>query len=126
MDEFIDNLLRLERYCDVILPRLQKREVLEEANDIAPRVSILEDDLDEMASDSDEEEEEGEMKEAATAIGDPSSDRKRTRERSRSRERRRRHRDVILRYCRLNLNLNEKAPEIYSLLFIIPFFNLST
>lgn len=125
MDEFIDNLLRLERYCDVILPRLQKREVLEEANDIAPRVSILEDDLDEMASDSeDDEEEEGEMKEAAT--GEPSSDRKRTRERSRSRERRRRHRDVILRYCRLNLNLNEKAPEIYSLLFIIPFFNLST
>ena len=94
MDEFIDNLLRLERYCDVILPRLQKREVLEEANDIAPRVSILEDDLDEMASDSDEEEEEGEMKEAAT--GDASSDRKRTRGRSRSRERRRRHRDVIL------------------------------
>jgi len=91
MDEFIDNLLRLERYCDVILPRLQKREVLEEANDIAPRVSILEDDLDEMASDSeDEEEEEGEMKEAAK--GEPSSDRKRTRERSRSRERRRRHR----------------------------------
>ena len=94
MDEFIDNLLRLERYCDVILPRLQKREVLEEANDIAPRVSILEDDLDEMASDSDEEEEEGEMKEAA--MGDASSDRKRTRGRSRSRERRRRHRDVIL------------------------------
>ena len=99
MDEFIDNLLRLERYCDVILPRLQKREVLEEANDIAPRVSILEDDLDEMASESDEEEEEeeGEMKE--DPLGEPPSDRKRNRERSRSRERRRRHRDVVVCYC---------------------------
>jgi len=92
MDEFIDNLLRLERYCDVILPRLQKREVLEEANDIAPRVSILEDDLEEMASESDdeEEEEEGEMKEAP--LGEPPSERKRNRDRDRSRERRRRHR----------------------------------
>ena len=26
--------LRLERYCDIILPRLKKREVLEEANGI--------------------------------------------------------------------------------------------
>ena len=124
MDEFIDNLLRLERYCDVILPRLQKREVLEEANDIAPRVSILEDDLDEMASDSDEEEEEGEMKEAATAIGDPSSDRKRTRERSRSRERRRRHRDGVLHAMLSTYTIStEKAQKIcckfYSLIFFL-------
>merc|ERR1712071_531165 len=39
MDDFIDSLLREERYCDVILPRLQKRQVLEEANEIEPRVS---------------------------------------------------------------------------------------
>ena len=111
MDEFIDNLLRLERYCDVILPRLQKREVLEEANDIAPRVSILEDDLDEVASDSEEEEEEeGEMKEAPA--GDLSSDRKKTRERSRSRERRRRHRDV-----NLMMLLTLRLPKFYFLVF---------
>ena len=32
MDEFIDVLLRKERSCDVILPRIQKRHVLEENN----------------------------------------------------------------------------------------------
>lgn len=34
MDEFIDELLRDERSCDVILPRVQKRHVLEENNEI--------------------------------------------------------------------------------------------
>jgi len=34
MDEFIDHLLREERCCDVILPRIQKRHVLEENNEI--------------------------------------------------------------------------------------------
>jgi pre-mRNA-splicing factor 38A len=34
MDEFIDNLLRDERSCDVILPRIQKRHVLEENNEL--------------------------------------------------------------------------------------------
>ncbi|MBN3282183.1 PR38A factor, partial [Polyodon spathula] len=31
VDEFIDELLHSERMCDIILPRLQKRQVLEEA-----------------------------------------------------------------------------------------------
>jgi pre-mRNA-splicing factor 38A len=39
MDEFIDTILRAERYCDVILPKLQKRLVLEETNELEPRVS---------------------------------------------------------------------------------------
>ena len=48
MDEFIDDLLREDRSNDVILPRIQKRYILEEANEIEPRVSLLEaDDLDE-------------------------------------------------------------------------------
>lgn len=34
MDEFIDHLLREERCCDVILPRIQKRHVLEENNEL--------------------------------------------------------------------------------------------
>lgn len=34
MDEFIDNLLREERSCDIILPRIQKRHVLEENNEL--------------------------------------------------------------------------------------------
>nr|CAG4645130.1 EOG090X0DXI [Leptodora kindtii] len=55
MDDFIDSLLRDERYCDVILPRIQKRHVLEEANEIEPRVSALEEDLEAEDSESEEE-----------------------------------------------------------------------
>ena len=45
MDEFIDNLLREERAFDTILPRLTKRHVLEENDELPPRISALEDDL---------------------------------------------------------------------------------
>ena len=38
MDDFIDKLLHDERVCDVQLPRLQKREILEETNELEPRV----------------------------------------------------------------------------------------
>ena len=54
MDEFIDELLREERVCDCILPRIQKRMVLEDNNDLDPRVSALDDDMEDMES-SDEE-----------------------------------------------------------------------
>ncbi|CAD6241677.1 GSCOCG00009336001-RA-CDS [Cotesia congregata] len=56
MDEFIDMLLRDERSCDVILPRIQKRHVLEESNELEAKVSALEDDIDEGIESSDEEE----------------------------------------------------------------------
>ncbi|KAL1137803.1 hypothetical protein AAG570_009499 [Ranatra chinensis] len=57
MDEFIDELLREERICDVILPRIQKRYVLEEANEIEARISALEDDVDDgMETSGDEDE----------------------------------------------------------------------
>ncbi|KAG0225484.1 Pre-mRNA-splicing factor 38A [Actinomortierella wolfii] len=42
MDEFVDELLREERVCDVVLPRLTKRYVLEDAGELDPRVSTLE------------------------------------------------------------------------------------
>ncbi|KAF9908845.1 hypothetical protein EC991_009364 [Linnemannia zychae] len=42
MDEFIDELLREERVCDVVLPRLTKRYVLEDAGELDPRISTLE------------------------------------------------------------------------------------
>jgi pre-mRNA-splicing factor 38A len=63
MDEFIDQLLREDRVCDTILPRLTKRHVLEEMGDLEPRVSTLEEELDKSESEeestsSDEEEEE--------------------------------------------------------------------
>ncbi|VDQ02456.1 unnamed protein product [Trichobilharzia regenti] len=48
MDDFIDQLLTEERVCDVILPRLQKREVLEELNGLEPRQSLLNEDLEDI------------------------------------------------------------------------------
>lgn len=54
MDEFIDELLRSDRVCDIILPRVQKRHVLEENNEIEAKVSALDDDLDDDVQ-SDEE-----------------------------------------------------------------------
>ncbi|XP_061593302.1 pre-mRNA-splicing factor 38A [Cololabis saira] len=58
VDEFIDELLHGERVCDIILPRLQKRQVLEEAEMLDPRISALEEDLDEVESSEEEDEEE--------------------------------------------------------------------
>ena len=55
MDEFIDDLLREERCCDVILPRIQKRHVLEENNELEGKVSALEDDMDEGIETSEDE-----------------------------------------------------------------------
>ncbi|KAJ8873233.1 hypothetical protein PR048_026867 [Dryococelus australis] len=56
MDEYIDELLREERLCDIILPRIQKRHVLEENNELEPKLSALEDDLDEGIESSGDEE----------------------------------------------------------------------
>lgn len=58
MDEFIDKLLRDDRVCDIILPRIQKRLILEENNELEPKVSALDDDLDEEASDDEQNPEE--------------------------------------------------------------------
>ena len=41
VDEFVYELLTEERVCDIILPRLQKRQVLEENGEIGPRKSRL-------------------------------------------------------------------------------------
>jgi len=41
MDEFVDQLLNEERVCDIILPRIPKRTVLEENGELAPRQSSL-------------------------------------------------------------------------------------
>ncbi|KAI7904642.1 Pre-mRNA-splicing factor 38 [Cokeromyces recurvatus] len=45
MDSFIDDLLREPRVCDIILPHLTSRYVLEQNDELEPRVSALEDDL---------------------------------------------------------------------------------
>ncbi|XP_077354545.1 pre-mRNA-splicing factor 38A isoform X1 [Festucalex cinctus] len=68
VDEFVHELLHSERMCDIILPRLQKRQVLEEAEMLEPRVSALDDDLDddldEADSSSDDEDDGGERPDA--------------------------------------------------------------
>lgn len=45
MDEYIDELLIEERVFGILLPRLQKRWVLEESEVLPPRVSALDDDI---------------------------------------------------------------------------------
>lgn len=40
-DEFIDELLTQDRVCDIILPRLVQRSVLEETEGLEPRKSLL-------------------------------------------------------------------------------------
>ncbi|GAB1598505.1 pre-mRNA-splicing factor 38A-like isoform X1 [Argonauta hians] len=55
MDEFIDELLREERIYDIILPRIQKRNVLEDTNQLEQRISALEEDVEDVESSEDEE-----------------------------------------------------------------------
>ena len=83
MDEFIDQLLHDERVCDVQCPRIQKRHILEEVNDLERRVSLLEGDLMEEASSEEEPEEEKEEE-----VVEPPKKKER-RERSGSREKKR-------------------------------------
>lgn len=45
IDEFVDELLTQERACDLTLPRLTRRQVLEETEGLDPRKSQLEDGL---------------------------------------------------------------------------------
>jgi len=80
MDEFVDELLTEERVCDLILPRLPKREMLEETEGLQPRRSLLLDIFEEKPSDSER---------AASLAGAPKrkrspSERSRSRSRSRS------------------------------------------
>lgn len=55
MDQFIDDLLREERVLDIILPRIQKRHVLEENGELEPKISALDDDLDDEEALSEDE-----------------------------------------------------------------------
>jgi len=103
IDEFIDELFREERLCDIILPRIQKRHVLEENNELEPKISALEDDLDEGIESSGEEDEIvkppetpvtteqhwSRGREEKTRRPSPSRRRSTSRERIRDRERRR-------------------------------------
>ncbi|CDH60191.1 pre-mrna-splicing factor 38a [Lichtheimia corymbifera JMRC:FSU:9682] len=97
MDEFVDQLLHEERVCDVILPRLVSRYIMEENDELEPRKSGLEEDLEsDQGSGSDNDDE----KRGRRRSRSPSSSRSRSRSRSissssrsrsRSRDRRRRY-----------------------------------
>lgn len=63
MDEFIDQLLREERVLDIQLPRLQKRHVLEENNELEARQSVLDDDIENESTDESDEDEKEKEKE---------------------------------------------------------------
>jgi len=89
MDEFIDSLLHDERVCDVQCPRIQKRQILEECNDLEPRTSLLEGDLMEEGSSDEEQEEKDEEEPPRKRDRRDRSESPRERRRSRSRERRR-------------------------------------
>lgn len=85
MDEFIDELLREDRVNDIILPRVQKRVILEENNELEPKVSALDDDLDE-----DVVSEEESFLEKLSKLDGKRDAKKSKRDRSRSKDRERR------------------------------------
>ncbi|GMS79417.1 hypothetical protein PENTCL1PPCAC_1592, partial [Pristionchus entomophagus] len=87
MDDFIDGLLREERYCDIQLPRLQKRETLEETSELVPYKSLLEEDLGKLSSDEEEEEDDRSRKPERPKLVNRRRDRSKERERD-ERERR--------------------------------------
>ncbi|CAD6196396.1 unnamed protein product [Caenorhabditis auriculariae] len=78
MDDFVDHLLREERYCDIQLPRLQKRMALEEIGILQPFKSILDEDLDKLSASESEDEDKNKKKEKPRLT---------SRRRSRSRDR---------------------------------------
>uniref|UniRef100_A0A2K6QVC3 Pre-mRNA-splicing factor 38B n=1 Tax=Rhinopithecus roxellana TaxID=61622 RepID=A0A2K6QVC3_RHIRO len=62
VDEFIDELLHSERVCDIILLWLQKQE----AEQLEPRVSGLEEDMDDVESNEEEKEEDEKLERASS------------------------------------------------------------
>ncbi|KAK9370686.1 PRP38 family-domain-containing protein [Lipomyces kononenkoae] len=54
IDEFVDMLLTEERVCDIALPRLPKRIVLEDMEELEPRDSALGSELSDLEDDSDD------------------------------------------------------------------------
>ncbi|KAI5777673.1 PRP38 family-domain-containing protein [Geopyxis carbonaria] len=67
VDEFIDDLLTKERVCDIALPRMMTRAMLEDTEELEPRESLLGSEVESDGEDEDNGLEEGETTEAATA-----------------------------------------------------------
>ncbi|KAL3318898.1 Pre-mRNA-splicing factor 38A [Cichlidogyrus casuarinus] len=96
MDELIDKLLNENRVCDVILPRLQKRCILEDMDLLPFRQSLLDEDLEDLQlqeldeSNNTEKIEENVDEQKSTKRKERKRD---NRSRSRSRSRKRKHKD---------------------------------
>jgi hypothetical protein len=58
VDEIIDKLLHEERVFDVALPRIMKRQVLEDLGLLGPRISFLEEEIQESAEEEPSEDKE--------------------------------------------------------------------
>uniref|UniRef100_A0A5S6QI22 Pre-mRNA-splicing factor 38 n=1 Tax=Trichuris muris TaxID=70415 RepID=A0A5S6QI22_TRIMR len=80
MDEFVDRLLREERFCDIQLPRLQKRDVLEETGQLQKRISLIDEELEYLSS-SESEGENG-IDEKPSRPNRPSDEQRKSRNRS--------------------------------------------
>ena len=81
MDEFVDELLHEERVCDIILPRLVKREVLEDGGELGIRKSRL---LDVMEGVEEDKKVDEDKDSSASSSRSRSPSRSRSRSRSRS------------------------------------------
>lgn len=90
MDEFIDDLLTQERVCDIALPRMMTRAMLEDADELEPRESLLGSELESEGEDDDEDEDAEAVKEAAPreeAVGEQEAPTEEATENEPSRER---------------------------------------
>lgn len=74
MDEFVDWLFREKTVCDVTMPGIPKREILEATLDLPPRESVLEDDLEDLEDLEELAEPQGEQSEPREQRGSPSPD----------------------------------------------------
>ena len=63
MDEFVEMLLENEMALEISLPHLDKRHVLEARGELSPRISILEDELNEIIKETEKEEKESTKRE---------------------------------------------------------------
>ncbi|XP_037948860.1 pre-mRNA-splicing factor 38 [Teleopsis dalmanni] len=100
MDDFIDELLRADRVCDIILPRIQKRSILEENNELEPKISALDEDLDEEIVSEEDEPVKSEPKIKTPSKKKSKKERSRSRSHSRERGRLRDYNDDLEAYSR--------------------------
>lgn len=85
VDELADSLLRLDICYDVVLPRLVKRDVLEDQGKIGPKVSVIEAALED--ADEDGEAQDGSQDLKDSKASGESEDRERSRSKSKKKDR---------------------------------------